>query len=70
MENFIGHLYDPNNCDDNAFGIYVNERRMFGSPSIGCALNMWQFAKITPWYHGAITIRDRNGIVLYHYKKY
>lgn len=55
--------------DDTAFGIYVGEHRMYGSPTIKCALNLWRFAKGIPWYHGNISIRDRNGAILYNFRK-
>lgn len=50
--------------------ICVNEKSMFRAPNIACALRLWDFAKIVPWYIGQITIRDANGIILYSFNKY
>lgn len=55
--------------NDNAFGIYVNGHRMFGSPTIKCAMNIWNFAKSIEWYHGWIELRDAKNQTLYIFKK-
>lgn len=70
MQDFIGHISDPAQVNDNAFGIYVGERKVFGSPDIACALNLWRFAKTTPWFKGYISIRDEHGNILYNYFKH
>lgn len=70
MEQYIAHISDPTQVDDNEFGIYENERRVFGSPSIGCALNLWRFYASTPWARGQITIRSKSGDILYTKFKY
>lgn len=69
MQDFIGHISDPTQINDYAFGIYVGERRVFGSPDIACALNLWRFAKTTPWFSGHISIRNDRGEILYNYFK-
>lgn len=66
---FHGHFSNPDQVNDKAFGIYENERRVFGSPTIACALNMWRFAIGLPSLHGYITIRNEAGDILYsHYQ--
>lgn len=70
MEQYIAHISDPNVVDDREFAIYLGERRVFGSPSIGCALNLWRFYAGAPWVQGQITIRDKRGDILYTKFKY
>lgn len=69
MVDFIGHFSDPTQVNDNAFGIYVGERRVFGAPYIGSALNLWRFAKTIPWFCGYISIRNESGDILYTFYK-
>lgn len=70
MQDFIGHISDPEQVNDNAFGIYVGERRVFGSPDIACALNLWRYAKDVPWFSGYISIRNEDGDILYNFFKF
>lgn len=70
MEQYIAHISDPTRVDDTEFGIYHDERRVFGSPSIGCALNLWRMYWSWERIHGKITIRDKRGDILYVKFKY
>ena len=70
MDTFNGHFSDPTQVNDHAFGIFVGDRRVFGSPNIACAFNMWNFAKgLYPDFRGYISIRDERGAVLYIHRQ-
>lgn len=68
MIEFHGHFSNPDDpeVDDKAFGIYVGERIIYGSPNIGCALNLWRFSMMDNTYRGnQISIRNKAGDILY-----